>query len=323
MQPLIGAGTPNSVPPPPPNAVLPPPPQPPQPEDARFAVVTSEWNQFKVKEYSVETDAWRNSAALKCNWVLYRVDSAGYTEIGTGGFGLATPSIRKHVASSLAPKLRSSASRAAVGSAIDAHPEGKVLTAETVGAEASSSSSSILTPTKECRAGWLGCVAAADDDAAPAARAATLKRWCVIENGELYVLPSASSTAAEVEMLLPLVCVRRAFCPTELQAGGSHVVELTLSDQAHSRKGLRGVHGQCTRLVLVASSADEQKSWQQSFEKIATSLRMYRRVSDVPGAVASGAKWMGKIAAGAMAGGAGWEVGRDVGHSVSKAVGLR
>ena len=103
-----------------------------------------------------------------------------------------------------------------------------------------------MTPSQERKAGSLCVALGGPDEPAPAARAKKAgPRWCVLhdgkltpscpnsnltltlsrcvlENGELFVLPTASSAAAEVQLKLGLVGVRGVSCPSELQARPQH-----------------------------------------------------------------------------------------------------
>ena len=167
----------------------------------------------------------------------------------------------------------------------------------------------------------------------------------MLENGELFVLPTASSAAAEVELKLSLVGVRDVSCPSELQArpqhathpspslpapppplptlqaGAPHALFIELSPVPRSREGWQGV-GACVKLVLVAESAEEQAEWQTCLDRVATAYRNWRRVSDAPGVVLGGLKSVGNLALHAAGTGFGWEVGRDAGRAASRALGL-
>ena len=182
-------------------------------------------------------------------------------------------------------------------------------------------------PSFERKAGKL-CVAHVVPGApAPAARArARGERWCIVEDGELFVLPAADSHASQLELKLGLVGVRGVSCPTELQAGAEHAIILELSPEPRSRDGWLGM-ANCASLVLVAASAEEQLEWQTTLQRVATAYRNWRRLNDAPGAVLGatlgGLKSVGSFAMHAAGGGLGWQVGRDTGAAVSRAVGLR
>lgn len=164
----------------------------------------------------------------------------------------------------------------------------------------------------------------------------------MLENGELFVLPTASSAATEVQLKLGLVGVRDVSCPSELQArpqhathpspwllaqtpplptlqaGAPHALFIELSPVSRSREGWR--RGE--KLVLVAESAEEQAEWQTCLDRVATAYRNWRRVSDAPGVVLGGLKSVGNLALHAAGTGFGWQVGRDAGRAASRALGL-
>jgi len=180
-----------------------------------------------------------------------------------------------------------------------------------------------VAPSHERRAGQLSVFRGAPDVLAPAARAkAAGERWCVLQEGELFVLPNPAASAAEVELKLGMVGVRGVTCPTELQAGAPHALLLDLSPEPRSRQGWLGL-GKCVSLVLVADNAQEQQDWQVCLQRVATAYRNYRRVGEAPGAVLDGLKSMGSFALAAAGSGFGWQVGRDAGGAASRAVGLR
>lgn len=184
-----------------------------------------------------------------------------------------------------------------------------------------------IRPSHERKAGNL-CVGFAPPDVpAPAVKATAMgTRWCIIEDGQLFVLPKSDSPASELLLKLGLVGVRGVTCPTELQAGCAHALLLELSPEPRSREGWQGM-GMCTQLVLVASSAEEQQEWHMTLARVATAYRNYRRLSEAPGAVLGGAAAVSRSVMGlalhAAGSGLGWQVGRDAGASVSRAVGLR
>lgn len=180
-----------------------------------------------------------------------------------------------------------------------------------------------LQPSHERKAGRLCVGHCSPDQPAPAAKARALgERWCILEDGELYVLPTPESPASELVLKLGLVGVRGVSCPTELQAGCPHSLFLELSPEPRSREGWLGM-GRCTQLVLVAASAEEQQTWQTTLQRVATAYRNWRRVSESPGMVLGGLKSVGNFALHAAGSGLGWQVGRDAGAGVSRAIGLR
>ena len=79
----------------------------------------------------------------------------------------------------------------------------------------------------------------------------------------------------------------------------------------------------CHRLLLVADSAEQQRDWHEVLANVASALRNRRRLSDAPGVLAQGLSAMGGIASRTAAAGLGWEVGRNAGNQVSRALGLR
>lgn len=180
-----------------------------------------------------------------------------------------------------------------------------------------------ITPSQDRRAGWL-CVAVGGPSVpAPAARAlAAGERWCVLEAGELFVLPASTSPASDVQLKLGLVGVRGVTCASELQAGAPHALFLELSPEERSRDGWVGLSS-FPLLVLVAKSEQEQQEWQTCLQRVATAYRNWRRLEEAPGAVVGGLKSVGRFAMHAAGSGLGWQVGRDAGSAVSRAVGLR
>eukprot|EP00908_Phaeocystis_cordata_P015096 Transcript_26205.p2 GENE.Transcript_26205~~Transcript_26205.p2 ORF type:complete len:274 (-),score=66.85 Transcript_26205:1620-2441(-) len=150
-----------------------------------------------------------------------------------------------------------------------------------------------IAPSQERKAGTLCVMLGGPQVVAPAARAkAAGDRWCVVEAGEFFVLPAASSSASEVQLKLGLVGVRGVSCPSELQAGAPYALSLELSPAPRSREGWLGM-GSCEQLVLVAASAEEQAEWQMTLQRVATAYRNWRRVSEAPGAVLGGLKSVG------------------------------
>lgn len=144
----------------------------------------------------------------------------------------------------------------------------------------------------------------------------------MLEAGELFVLPAADSPAAEVQLKLGLVGVRGVTGASELQAGAPNALLLELSPDERSRDRWVGL-GRSPLLVLVAKSEQEQQEWQTSLQRVATAYRNWRRLEEAPGAVVGGLKSVGNFAMRAAGSGLGWQVGRDAGSAVSRAVGLR
>lgn len=184
-----------------------------------------------------------------------------------------------------------------------------------------------IRPWQERKAGKLYVGLGFPDLPAPGAKAKSHgERWCIIEDGEFFVLPHAESPASDVLLKLGLVGCRGVTCPSELTAGCQHGLFLDLSPEPRSREGWQGM-GRCTQLVLVAGSAEEQLEWQTTLQRVATACRNWRRLGESPGVVMGGLKSVGasvgNFALHAAGSGLGWQVGRDAGATVSRAVGLR